>query len=70
MKHLTRVFIITSLTVTYFSCAKAAEEIPVSSLSLNLPSAEMVVGETTLLTATVLPTNATDKTRPYYLFEF
>ncbi len=44
------------------SCEKAPEEIPVSSVSLNQPTAEMVIGETVQLSATVLPSNATEKT--------
>ena len=45
-----------------FSCEKAPEEIPVSSVTLNQPTAEMIVGESVQLSATVLPSNASDKT--------
>ena len=44
-------------------CAKTQEqEIPVDSISLSQPTAEMIIGETAQLSATVLPSNATDKT--------
>ncbi len=45
-----------------FACEKPPQEIPVSSVSLNQATAEMIVGETVQLSATVLPSNATDKT--------
>ena len=45
-----------------FSCVKAPEEVAVSSISLGQTLAEMIIGETVQLTATVLPSNATDKT--------
>ena len=45
-----------------FSCEKPPQEIPVSSVTINQPAAEMVVGETVQLSANVLPSNATDKT--------
>ena len=48
--------------ICLFSCEKAPEEIPVSSVTINQPAAEMVVGETVQLSANVLPSNATDKT--------
>lgn len=40
----------------------AVVRIPVTSVSLNKTSADLLVGETLQLTATVLPDNATDKT--------
>lgn len=40
----------------------AVVKIPVTSVSLNKTSADLLVGETLQLTATVLPDNATDKT--------
>ena len=48
-------------TVCILACKKAPEEIAVSSVSLSQPTAEMLVGETVLLRASVQPSNATDK---------
>ncbi len=47
-----------------FSCEKNAQEaeILVSSVSLSQPTAEMIIGETIQLTATVLPSNASQNT--------
>jgi uncharacterized protein YjdB len=45
-----------------FSCEKTPEEITVSSLSLSQSSMEMLIGETMQLSATVQPSNATNKT--------
>ena len=47
-----------------FSCGKNAQEaeILVSSVSLSQPTAEMIIGETIQLTATVLPSNASQNT--------
>lgn len=44
------------------SCEKKEQEVPVSSVSMSQATAEMVVGETISLSATVLPSNATEKT--------
>lgn len=44
------------------ACEKAPEEVRVESVSLSQPTAEMLVGESVQLSATVLPSNATDKT--------
>ncbi|MBO4340872.1 MAG: leucine-rich repeat protein [Bacteroidales bacterium] len=45
-----------------YSCEKTPEEISVESVSLSQATAEMYIGETTQLKATVLPSNASDKT--------
>ena len=47
-----------------FSCGKNTQEaeIPVSSVSLSQSTAEMIIGETVQLTATVQPSNASQKT--------
>ena len=47
-----------------FSCGKNTQEaeILVSSVSLSQPTAEMIIGETIQLTATVLPSNASQNT--------
>ena len=44
------------------ACEKAPEEIPVTSVSITQPSAEMLIGETVQLKASVSPGDATDKT--------
>lgn len=44
------------------SCEKKEQEVPVQSVSMSQATAEMVVGETISLSATVLPSTATDKT--------
>ena len=44
-----------------FSCSQKEDEIMVSSISLSQPTAEMIIGESITITATVLPSNATDK---------
>lgn len=47
----------------FVGCSKTQEqEIPVESVSLSQPTAEMIIGETAQLHATVLPSNATEKT--------
>ena len=50
-----------SLGLLLLSCDKPVEEVPVSSVSLSQSTAEMLVGETIRLTATVLPDDAKDK---------
>ena len=56
------ILLLTVLSVLLvFSCKKAKEEIPVSSVSISQPAAEMIEGETVQLQATVLPADATDK---------
>lgn len=57
-----RILLLLIAIICLFSCEKAPEEIPVSSVTINQPAAEMVVGETVQLSANVLPSNATDKT--------
>ena len=52
--------LISSLAIL-LSCEKAPEEVAVSSISLGQTTAEMLIGETVQLTATILPSNATDK---------
>ena len=49
------------LGLLLLSCDKPVEEVPVSSVSLSQSTAEMLVGETIRLTATVLPDDAKDK---------
>ena len=53
-------FLISSLAIV-LSCEKVPEEVAVSSISLGQTTAEMLIGETVQLTATILPSNATDK---------
>ena len=56
-----RILYFLSLGLLLLSCDKPVEEVPVSSVSLSQATAEMLVGETIRLTATVLPDNADDK---------
>ena len=46
----------------FFACEKAPVEIAVSSITLSQGTAEMLIGETAQLTATILPQDASDKT--------
>ena len=48
------------LTVTVLSCNKE-KDVVVTSISLSQNTAEMIIGETVQLNATVLPSDATDK---------
>lgn len=43
------------------SCKKAPEEVPVASITIGQATAEMIIGETVQLTATITPSNATEK---------
>ena len=52
---------LTAISGVFCSCEQAAEEVAVSSVTISQPSAEMIVGETITLTATVSPSNATDQ---------
>lgn len=54
---------ISLITILFWAiaCEITPEEITVDSVSLSQSSAEMIVGETTLLKATILPSNATNK---------
>lgn len=55
------IIVLLSILLFVSACEVIPEEITVDSVSLSQPSAEMVVGETTLLKATILPSNATNK---------
>lgn len=44
-----------------FSCTQKEEEVAVSSVNVSQPTAEMIVGETVKLSATITPSNATNK---------
>lgn len=52
-----------SLFVSFFivACSQKEEEVAVSSVTISQPTAEMIVGETVRLSATITPSNATDK---------
>ena len=57
-------FVLASFAVIlglFSSCEQAAEEVAVSSVTISQPSAEMIIGETLTLTATVSPSNATEQ---------
>ena len=44
-----------------FSCERAPEEVAVTGVSIDRPTAELVVGETVQLSATITPSDATDQ---------
>ena len=46
----------------FVSCEIEEQEVPVTAVSIGQETAEMYIGETAQLSATVLPNNATDKT--------
>ena len=60
MKKLFVVILCCVITVLAISCDKE-KDVAVSSVSLSQPTAEMIIGETVQLNATVLPSDATDK---------
>lgn len=53
---------ICTIIAMFVSCEKAPEEIAISTVTLGQSTAEMIIGETVQLTATITPSNATDKT--------
>ncbi len=57
-----RITALLSLGLLLLACDPPEVEVAVSSVSLNKSSAELTVGETVKLTATVLPADAKDKT--------
>ena len=57
-----RLFFCICAAILFLACDKAQEEITVESVSLSQPSAEMFVGESLQLEATVLPADAVNKT--------
>lgn len=59
-----RTILIVAFIGILFSCGKNTQEaeISVSSVTLSQPSVEMIIGETVQLTATVQPSNASNKT--------
>ena len=56
-----RILALLSLGLLILSCGPTEKEVAVSSVSLNKSSAELTVGETLRLSATVSPADATDK---------
>ena len=57
-----RILALLSLGLLILSCGPVEKEVAVSSVSLNRISAELTVGETLRLSATVSPADATDRT--------
>ena len=57
-----RILALLSLGLLILSCGPVEKEVAVSSVSLNRSSAELTVGETLRLSATVSPADATDRT--------
>jgi len=59
-----RIFAFVFAVLTFsilLSCTQQEQEVSVSSVTLSQPTAEMIIGETLTLKATISPTNATDK---------
>ena len=61
MKHYSIILGTLVASCVLFACTQKEEEIPVSSVTISQPTAEMIVGETVKLSATISPSNATDK---------
>lgn len=57
-----RVIALLGVIVLFTTCEKKEQEVPVSSVSITQAKAEMIIGETIQLSATVSPSNATEKT--------
>jgi len=61
MKHYSIILGTLVASCVLFACTQKEEEIPVSSVTISQPTAEMIVGETVKLSAIISPSNATDK---------
>ena len=61
MKHYSIILEALLASCLLFACTQKEEEIPVSSVTISQPTAEMIVGETVKLSAIISPSNATDK---------
>ena len=61
MKHYSIILEALLASCFLFACTQKEEEIPVSSVAISQPAAEMIVGETVKLSALISPSNATDK---------
>lgn len=61
MKHYSVILGVFLAAFFLCSCSQKEEEVAVSSVTISQPTAEMIVGETVKLSATVQPSNATDK---------
>lgn len=59
-KNVGLVLIFLALTI-FWTCTQQEQDVAVSSVTLSQPTAEMIIGETITLKATISPTNATDK---------
>ena len=44
-----------------WSCSEKEQDIPVTAVSITQPAAEMVIGESITLKATISPSNATER---------
>jgi uncharacterized protein YjdB len=60
--HVTRSIIIGLLTCLLFSCQKEPKTIAVTGITLSQTSVEITEGESTSISATISPSNATNKT--------
>ena len=62
MKRLVAIFSITILAFLFFwSCSEKEQEIPVASITLSQSAAEMIIGESITLRATISPSNVAER---------
>ena len=61
IKRILQVCSLFSLLGLFAACGGQELDVPVSSVTISRPSAELVIGETVQITATVIPSDATDK---------
>ena len=61
MRYLTTILTLCLLVLVFVSCEKE-KDVPVTSVTISQATAELFIGETVQLSATVLPSNASDKT--------
>ena len=62
MKRFVALIFATILSIIFWcSCSEKEQEIPVASITLSQPAAEMIVGESITLKATISPSNATER---------
>lgn len=59
MKTKLSLFVISFVSSLFIACGEKEQEITVQSIALSQPSAELIIGETLNLKATVSPSNAT-----------
>ncbi len=62
MKRPVTLFFAAILTFLHFwSCTEKEQDVPVASITISQPAAEMIIGESITLKATISPSNATER---------